>query len=294
MKPILLFASALVFAVSASQLSAQTLPTGWDELTSPDFALAVERSAGVCILPMGVIEKHGPHLPLGTDVFSAREVSRRAAAREYAVVYPFYHAGQIFEARQQPGTIAYSPELLYRLLDETCAEIARNGLRKIILVNSHGGNTSFLQYFCQTQLSARKDYAVYLFQPTIDAATAARIASMRTSSVGGHADEVETSTILAIRPDLVRMDAVGSQSGEDLGRLSLANLYTGIWWYARYPNHYAGESSGATAELGEVRLAQWSDQLADVIGAVKRDDVTSALQDEFFTESESPLETPVH
>ncbi len=290
MKKQFILLPALIFAAFAS---AQKLPVGWEELTSPDFTLAVERSEGVCIIPMGVIEKHGPHLPLGTDVFSAREVSRRAAAREYAIVYPFYFAGQIFEAKQQPGTVAYSPDLIYRILEETCAEISRNGIKKIIIANSHGGNTTFLQYFCQTQLAGRKDYVVYLFTPSIDSETQQKIRELRSSTTGGHADEVETSTILAVRPDLVKMEAVNSQSGEDMNRLSLPNIYTGIWWYAKYPNHYAGDASGGSAELGEIRLAQWSEQLAQVVKTVKEDDLSARLQEEFFRESESPLETPV-
>jgi creatinine amidohydrolase len=293
MKTLITTALALGSIMLAAAQPTRNLPSAWDELTSPDFATAVERSGGVCVIPMGVIEKHGPQLPLGTDVISAREVSLRATAKEYAIVYPHYFVGQIFEAKQQPGTIAYSSELIYKMLDETCAEISRNGIKKIILANSHGGNTTFLQYFCQTQMAARKDYAVYLFTPSIDADTRRKISTLRKSTSGGHADEVETSTILATRPDLVRMEAVNSESGDDMARLSLPNLYTGIWWYAKYPNHYAGESSGATAEIGEIRLAQWSAQLAGAIRTVKNDDVTLRLQNEFFDQSAVPLETGV-
>ncbi len=115
----------------------------------------------------------------------------------------------------------------------------------------------------------------------------------RSSTTGGHADEVETSTILVARPDLMKMEDVNSQSGRDLGRLDLPNIYTGIWWYAKFPNHYAGESSGANVELGEVKLAQWSGQLAEVVKTVKNDDVARRLQDEFYRESAAPLQTPV-
>ncbi|MDR2912588.1 MAG: creatininase family protein [Alistipes sp.] len=290
MKKLFVIAAALGLASAAS---AQNLPSGWDELTSPEFPLAVEKSEGVCVIPMGVIEKHGPQLPLGTDVFSAREVSRRAAEKEYAIIYPFYYMGQIFEAKHQPGTIAYSPELLYKMLEETCDEISRNGIKKIIFANSHGGNTTFLQYFCQTQLYKKKDYVVYLYQPSVDRETQEKITSLRKSTVGGHADEVETSTIMVIKPELMRMAAVNSQSGENLRRLNLRGAYTGIGWYSQYPNHYAGESSGASVELGELRLASWSANLAEVIKRVKDDDVAARLQGEFFEQSEQPLETPV-
>ncbi|MDR2146690.1 MAG: creatininase family protein [Tannerella sp.] len=286
----LLFLSFVLFAVASY---GQKLAAGWDELTAPDFVTAVKQSEGVCIIPMGVIEKHGPHLPLGTDVFTARELSRRAAEKEYCLIFPFYFAGQIYEARQQPGTIAYSNELLYRLLEETCREISRNGIKKIILVNGHGGNGFFLQYFCQSQLANPKDYAIYLFQPSVDAETQAKITDMRKSTTGGHADEMESSTMMVVRPDLVKPERATDQSGEDLNRLQLNNVYTGIWWYAKYPNHYAGDAKDANAALGEVSVKQRVAQLAEVIRAVKDDTTVLRLQNEFFKESSSPLDTTV-
>ena len=210
---------------TGSNQNIKPIPAAWEELTSSDFEIAVKQSEGVCIIPMGVIEKHGQHLPLGTDVFTSRESALRAAQKEYAIVYPFYFAGQIFEAMHQPGTIAYSPDMLYNLLDETCREISRNGIKKIILVNGHGGNTYFLQYFCQTQLAKERDYSLYLFTPAVDAETQKVISSMRKSKTGGHADEGESSTMLAIRPDLVKMERATAESGEEQKRLNLPNAY---------------------------------------------------------------------
>ncbi len=80
----------------------QDLAVAWEELTSADFKKATELAQGVCIIPMGVIEKHAQHLPMGTDVYAARHIALTAARGEYAVVFPFYFAGQIFEARHQP------------------------------------------------------------------------------------------------------------------------------------------------------------------------------------------------
>lgn len=291
MKKLLLI--TLVFTLSLFLSAQGKLPIGWEELTAPDFVKAVKLSESVCIIPMGVVEKHGPHLPLGTDVYTAREISRRAAEKEYCIVYPYYFAGQIFEAKQQPGTIAYSSELIYKMLEETCHEISRNGIKKIILANSHGGNTTFLQYFCQSQLEKQRDYVVYLFTPSVDAETQKKIVSMRKSTAGGHADEVETSSVIAIRPDLVRLDQATTESGKDLDRLQLKNVYTGIWWYAKYPNHYAGDAKDAHKELGEVSLEQRGDQLAEVVKMVKDDQITIRLQNDFFKESASPLDTVV-
>jgi creatinine amidohydrolase len=263
----------------------------WEELTSGEFAKAVEFSQGVCVIPIGVIEKHGQHLPLGTDVYTSRELSLRAADREYAIVFPFYFAGQINEAKHQPGTVAYSPQMIYNLLEETCREISRNGIKKILIVNGHGGNNSFLQYFCQSQLYKERDYVVYLFSPEVDQATQEKIKLLRKSNTGGHADEVETSNMMYVRRDLVKVDRAAKETGADLNRLNLKNAYTGIWWYAKYPNHYAGDASGASEELGEVAFNQKADQLAGVIKQVKEDKIAPELQKEFFRKSGEPLKT---
>jgi creatinine amidohydrolase len=218
---------------------------------------------------------------------------KRAAGLEYCIIYPDFYAGQIFEAKHQPGTIAYSTELMIRMLDETCKEIARNGLKKIILVNTHGGNGSFLPYFLQIQMESPRDYAVYLFQLREEPETQKKITALRKSTTGGHADEIETGEMLVICPEYVRLDQTTTQSGRNLDRLNLPNVTTGISWYSRYPNHYAGQSEGATAELGEVRLASRSRQLADAVKAIKADTTTIHLQNEFFGQSLSPLTTKV-
>jgi creatinine amidohydrolase len=265
----------------------------WEELTAPDFAQAVERSGATAIIALGIIEKHGPHLPLGTDLLDARELALRAVAREYSIVFPPYYAGQIFEAKHQPGTIAYSQRLMWDMLQETVDEIARNGIKKIILVNGHGGNDAFLEYFCQSQLARRRDYAVYLFQPSGDPESDARVKALRQTTLDMHAGEMETSRMVAHRPDLAHPERAHDQSGADQARLEgLKDAYTAIWWYARFPNHYAGDGSPATAQLGNLALDAEAQQLAAMIRAVKADTKVLELQKRFFDESDKPLATP--
>jgi creatinine amidohydrolase len=274
-----------------SGLFGQNLSAAWEELTSEEFAKAVKLSEGVCIIPIGVIEKHGQHLPLGTDVFTSREISLRAASKEYALVFPFYFTGQINEAKHQPGTIAYSPEMLFKFLQESCDEISRNGIKKIIIMNGHGGNNSFLQYFCQSQLAAHRDYALFIYSPEVDPDTQKKISALRKSTTGGHADEVESSVMMYIKPELVKIERADSETGADLNRLGLKNAYTGIWWYGKYPNHYAGDAKGASAEIGELSVNQKVLQLSEVIKYIKSDETTLDLQNKFYKESENPLKT---
>src|ERR1700735_4586406 len=138
------------------------LSVHWEELTAGDFREGIHRSQGACLLPFGLLEKHGPHLPLGTDLLDVRYASLHAAEQEYAVVFPEYYFGQIAEARHEPGTMAYSRNLQLALLQETTDEMARNGCKKVLIVNGHGGNDSLLPYFAQTQLDKPHDYVVYL------------------------------------------------------------------------------------------------------------------------------------
>ena len=266
------------------------LPYLWNELTAPDFIKAAEHSKGICILPAGVIEKHGPHLPLSTDMILAREIASRGAELEYAVVFPEFYFGQIFEARHQPGTLAYSTELLWNILEETCEELARNGMKKIILVNGHGGNNNFFGYFCQAQLAEQKDYTVVFFQPD-DSQVDKETGDLRLTDYGGHADEVETSMLYAVRPDLVHAERATSQSGRDQARMSIPYGYTGIWWYSSYPNHYAGDGSVPNETIGELNLQSRAKQLAELIRFLKEDHTATELQQRFSREAENPLNT---
>ena len=116
----------------------------WEKLTSPDFEIAVKTCGRVCLLPLGVIEKHGDHLPLGQDAMVIHRLCTEAAEIEPAMVFPFFYLGRINEARHQPGTISLKYELILPVLESMCDEIARNGFDRILLANGHGGNINIL------------------------------------------------------------------------------------------------------------------------------------------------------
>jgi creatinine amidohydrolase len=265
------------------------LSAHWEELTGPDFVEAIKRSQGTCLLPFGILEKHGPHMPLGTDLLNVRYAALHAAEQQYAVVFPEYYFGQISEASHEPGTVAYSRDLQLALLQATTDEMARNGCKKILIVNGHGGNASLLPYFAQSQLDKPHDYVVYLF----DQRTPATGGPKRKTSIDQHAGESETSKMMIVRPDLLHQDRAASESGADQHHLNLPEgVYTGIWWYARFPDHYAGDGSAASHELGEYQMKWWVDSVSKVIAAIKADDVSLKLQNEFYEKSTHPLRTP--
>jgi creatinine amidohydrolase len=269
---------------------AQTkLSTKWEELTAADFRDAIAKAQGTCLLPFGILEKHGPQLPLGTDLLNVRYVSEHAAQQEYVVIFPQYFAGQIFEARHEPGTIAYSAEMQMKLLQETTDEMARNGCKKVVIVNGHGGNENLLPYFAQSQLERPHDYVVYVQWGH----EATKKVGAEKTGPDWHAGESETSNTLVSHPDLVHIDRAKNESGADQRSVKLPeDVYTGIWWYARFPNHYSGDGSTATKEQGEADMQSWINTVVKAIRAIKADDESLKLQKEFYEKAQHPLDTP--
>lgn len=283
----------LFFLFTGSVLFAQEIPFQLEELTAPDFIKAVEKSSKTCIIPIGVMEKHGPQLPLGTDAYMSREYALRAANQEYAVVFPMYYFSQINEARHQPGTIAYSPELIWKILQETLDELNRNGFEKIILVNGHGGNNAFLNFFGMAQLSEPRDYSLYWFRPKANEEVEKKAVELtQVDKFDAHAGNSETSEMMAAQPDLTHRERASQQSGVDLERMKhLDYIYSGIWWYASFPNHYGGDGYKANPEAGELLINETVKQLVEMIQMVKADTTVPELQKQFFNEAENPLKT---
>jgi creatinine amidohydrolase len=199
--------------------------------------------------------------------------------------------GQIFEARHQPGTIAYSTQLQLEMLQETVSKCAQR------LSEDHHRQrpwrNNFLLSILQTQLDSPKDYMVYAVMmgsgPAAELPAAARPSK---PGVDGHAGEGETSNIMAHRPELAHPERASTQSGADQNRLELPDgVYTGIWWFAKFPNHYQGDAAGATAARGDAATRASAARIANAIRAIKRDETGPSLQKEFFDKAARPAAT---
>ncbi len=258
-------------------------------MTAPEFMRGVKKAKGVCVLTVGVLEKHGEHLPVGTDLMIGRHIAVEAARREPAMVFPSYFFGQIHEARHQPGAVAVSGDTMMRSLFDVCSEISRNGLKKIILLNPHGGNTHFLNYFCQLALEREADYSLYLPQGSRRKRDP-KIRRLFRDPYDGHAGESETSMILAVYPKLARMKAdIPSRGKPKRGLSYLPNVSNGFSWYGTYPHHYSGIARLATVAKGRILLREEISYMAQVIRAVKRDAVAPRLARAFYRRSVKPV-----
>ena len=265
----------------------------WENLTVDEFAAAEKETKGVVLVPIGCLEKHGNHMPLGTDILIAREISIRSAEREPAMVFPYLPFGIVAEVKHKQGTISLTSNLMYHMLEELCDELARNGYRKIVFVDGHGGNINFLKYFMQSRLEKRHPYAAFYYDVSWKSPEFWNSFEEKFGKVPGigHADVFEASSVCAIAEEQMHMERVNPAETRPLGRLdklSEKKLYTGIGWYADHPAQIAGDPTGADRARGEFINELYTQHLAEAIKAVKEDTETLRLLDEFYTKQEHP------
>ena len=265
----------------------------WEELNVNKFVESLDVTGGVCVIPLGCMEKHGNHLPLGTDVYIAREVAARAAKQEEFMIFPYYPLGIVAEVKHKAGTVAVSSQLQFLMLEAICEEVSRNGYKKIIFLNGHGGSTTFLNYFVQATLEEPRDYTVYSYNAFhLSAEQNAELdAKFGPPAPGGHADVQETSQIMAIRPDLVHMELVNREEAYPLRRaewFSKHAVFTGMNWYGSYPHQFAGDPTGANAEYGDALLNCGADNLAAIVRKLKTENIIEDLYEEFYSFHDHP------
>ena len=252
----------------------------WEKMTANDFEKAV-KDTGVCIIAMGVLERHGNHLPLGTDFLNGHKLATAAADKEASVVFPPFYFGQIYEARCFPGTLTLEPKLLFAFVQNVLDEIGRNGFKKIIILNAHGGNDAFIKFLAQCQLGEEKPYQLYYYTP-YSPERSALYKEVCETDLHGHACECETSISLHNHQELIKMETIDKEAFHPQRKLAhIPNLFTGLSWYSNYPNHYVGDASFATKEKGKKLFDFEVAAFAKFIRNVKGDKVLEQLSKEF-------------
>jgi len=186
-----------------------------------------------------------------------------------------------------PGTIALRHELMIPLLENMCDEISRNGLKKIIIVNGHGGNTGLLKYFLDIILDKEKDYMVYASRTIWEEAEFKKV---QEAKIDGHGGEKETSYMLYLRPELVKLDAFkdNGQPQKRISKFSDTGLDSAIGWYSNFPNHFAGEKVSFTKEKGKVLIDGHIGSIVKQIQLVKKDNTPFELYKEYSKRKHKP------
>jgi len=291
----------------------------WEYLREEEFKGAIERSGGLCVMTLGCLEKHGQHLPVGTDSLKGDKIVELAAEKADVMMFPTtmwlgdVSSSHIFEnpgETNKRGFIGMNPKTLLTVLEELCDEIARNGFNKILLCGSHGGNTALMSLLHRKMFYKKRNYALmsckaYDFgtqlQPanmleTIkanpdeypmiteeDIKTLERFAE--TGTGGGHGDFKETMLVYGTYPELVAPERFEAVNGVSTGRLKFPKEF-GIssyaTWLANFPDVLSGyPSTGCTKTIGEAAVKMSVDRLANIFEQVKKDNGCVEIMNEF-------------
>ena len=248
----------------------------WGDLTSAEFR-ALDPETTIALLPVAAYEQHGPHLAVSTDTVIGEGLMDELVAQLpddlSVLVMPTMAVGKSNEHLRFPGTLTFSAETALRMWVELGECVHRAGLRKLVFVNSHGGNADLLAVAAR-ELRARLDMLAVVTQWRRFGLPEGMYSS-RESAHGIHAGDIETSLMLHLRPDRVRQDLVkdfpsrAEAMGAEYRYLRPTGLHAFGWIAGDLnPEGAVGEAHLGTAEKGRetaaFQVARFIDFLRDV------------------------------
>jgi len=248
----------------------------WQDLTTRDFD-RLDAEATVALLPVAAVEQHGPHLPLATDALINAGVVTRALellpAGPCLLVLPALTIGHSLEHRAYAGTLSAEAESLLALWGQVGASVARSGVRRLILFNSHGGQSALVDL---AAVRLRAEHRLFAVRASTFAFGAPEGLFDREELAHGlHGGEVETSLMLHLRPDLVRREALADFHGLPAQMAAAGGLLgperpVGFGWMSQdlHPAGVCGNAAGADAERGRVLLDHLAGCLVRLVGEV--------------------------
>ena len=279
------------------------METRWLYTTSENFPTLREATGRTCVIPMGCVEKHGLHLPVGTDILEGSRLAYMASQLEPVCVFPDFTFGDVPGKAPYSlpyGSIALPLETQMLLLEQLCGQIRDNGFEKILVLNAHGGNNFWLPAFARNLNNKNHDFVfatVYVKLPAPH--TMAEILEKEGSGaipeltpedealilkyhaegmVIGHGCMGETANIMGIAPEAVRLDRLGIESGKDqhvIDHLRAAGLgLESNGWNLNFPNAYGGDDPyGCNERIGKAALRIEAERLAKAFKAFKEDTI---------------------
>jgi creatinine amidohydrolase/Fe(II)-dependent formamide hydrolase-like protein len=240
----------------------------WGELTSPEIREKIRR-VNVALLPVGSIEQHGPHLPLDTDAFDADYLARRVAeacSDPKPLVLPLISFGVSYHHDDFKGTLSVSNDALSRFVYEIGMNAARNGIKKLVIINAHGGNGPALNYAAQM---INRDAGIFVCVDTGETSDVDIDRFIETPN-DVHAGEIETSTSLAVRPDQVRLDKALRSVPKFSSRYLNFTSKRAVMWYGHThkisSSGVLGDPTRASAEKGQ---KIWEIMMAHLVALVE-------------------------
>jgi len=257
-------ALALAILASAASLPAQSRGAYLSDLTWPD-AEARLAAASVVIVPFGAgAKEHGPHLPLGADAITLEHLLGVAVDSTDAIVAPTILTGWFPAFREFPGTDIADPDVFWKYAYEEGASLVRHGAKRIVFLNTGVKNSTGLPLaIAARELHARTGVPTLVL--SWDDLETAETEKLQQQKAGGHADELETSIILVLRPSLVHMDRAVTDYHGLLGPSAPGYAPSGYSRDPKSPEYsttgVSGDAKLATPEKGRKALAIMDAQL---------------------------------
>lgn len=277
------------------------METRWLYVTSENLPKLREASKDVCVIPMGCVEKHGLHLPLGTDVLEASAIAYRGSQLETATVFPDFTFGDC--SSNSPtvacGTITIPMELEMDLLEVLCEQIARWGYKKILVLNGHGGNNSWLDAFSRKLCNKKRNFVFAKFmlglptpkvlaqylqehgsgsipELTVEDEQLLLSYAERKMKVG-HACMGETAYMMGIAPETVHLERLGIESGLSRNltqKYKDAGIQIRDWgWGIDHPYDFDGDDPvGCNERIGKAAIRFEAERFANALKVLKEDE----------------------
>ncbi len=218
----------------------------WNDLTWPEVRAAVDRTPWA-LLTFGAVEEHGPHLPLGTDHYAAEALSERLAEAADLIALPTMPYGQVWSLEMFDGSLSISDATLIAFITEIAGGLQRLGVKGLVMFSAHLGNVAAMKKATRVLEEQGGLPALAMAYPGLSrvAATVREAPESHPSIV--HADELETSIMLALRPECVHMDRAVREYPVYPEHFDVAP----VRWDTVSTSGVFGDATVATAEKGE-------------------------------------------
>jgi creatinine amidohydrolase/Fe(II)-dependent formamide hydrolase-like protein len=252
----------------------------WGHLTWEE-AEGKTREVDTVLLPVGAIEQHGPHLPLDVDAFDAEFLAQKVAeacSEPKPLVLPLVPYGVSYHHDDFPGTISITNESMARYIYDIGMSVARQGIKKLIMINGHGDNAPTLNYAAQM---INRDAGIFVCVDTGETSDV-DIDPLTATQNDVHAGEIETSTTLAIRPELVHMDRARDSTLQFSNRYLNFSSRNHVPWYVQTKKisetGTMGDPTKATPEKGKKVWEIMIGHLVAFVEEIKRMDLKEIYQ----------------
>jgi creatinine amidohydrolase len=235
------------------------------QLTSRQVDAEIARGRTTVVVPFGALEQHGPHLPLDTDAVLGDRLGPMLAQRLDALCAPTVRVGCSWHHLAFAGTLSIRPETLLMLVEDLVDSLTRHGFRRIVLLATHGGNEGPL---LKAARRSKRD-AVTIIVPSLRATVQALLSRAGSrgavaGDAGGHAGELETSLMLALAPELVKVDLIEPGYTGRLDDAAVA-VFFGEGVHALSANGVLGDPRGASAQAGRAYVAAFLDATQEAV-----------------------------